>query len=136
MNPGDVLTASLIQTTTGDTPFRDEIARGTLLGIPIIQSTTGLSDTMAIMDAADFMTATGDTPQFSVSDQAVLHMEDTSPAQLSTVATPNTVAAPIRSLWQTDTMAIRLLIDINWAKRLAGIFQWADPMVWNYTIRI
>jgi HK97 family phage major capsid protein/HK97 family phage prohead protease len=131
MNPGDVLTASLIQTTTGDTPFRDEISRGTLLGIPIVQSTTGLNDTMAIMDAADFLTATGDTPQFSVSDQAVLHMEDTTPTALSTVATPNTVAAPIRSLWQTDTMAIRMLLDINWAKRRAGIFQWADTMVWN-----
>src|SRR3954462_5919046 len=37
-----------------------------------------------------------------VSDQAVLHMEDTAPAQLSTVATPNAVAAPIRSLFQTE----------------------------------
>lgn len=131
MNPGDVLAASLLQTTTGDTPFRDELSRGTLLGIPVVQSTTGLSDMMAIMDAADFLTATGDTPQFSVSDQAVLHMEDTSPSAISTVATPNTVAAPIRSLWQTDTMAIRMMLDINWAKRRTGIFQWADTMVWN-----
>jgi HK97 family phage major capsid protein/HK97 family phage prohead protease len=131
MNPGDVLAASLIQTTTGDTPFREEISRGTLLGFPILQSTTGLSDMMAIIDAADFMTATGDTPQFSVSDQAVLHMEDTSPAALSTAGTPNVVAAPIRSLWQTDSMAIRMILDINWAKRRAGIFQWTDTMTWN-----
>jgi HK97 family phage major capsid protein/HK97 family phage prohead protease len=131
MNPGDVLAASLLQTTVGETPFREELARGTLLGIPVITSTTGLSDMMGIIDAADFLTATGDNPQFSVSDQAVLHMEDTSPAAISTVATPNTVAAPIRSLWQTDTMAIRMIMDINWAKRRSGIFQWTDTMAWN-----
>lgn len=131
MNPGDVLKASLLQTTTGDTPFRDELAGGTLLGYPVIQTTTGLSDMMALMDAADFITATGDTPQFSVSDQAVLHMEDTTPLAISTVATPNTVAAPVRSLWQTDSMAIRMILDINWAKRRTGIFQWTDTMAWN-----
>ncbi len=131
MNPGDALAISLLQTTTGDTPFREEIARGTLLGYPIATTTTGTSDLMGIIDAADFMTATGDTPQFTVSDQAVLHMEDTSPAALSTVATPNTVAAPIRSLFQTDSLAIRMIMDINWAKRRSGIFQWADTMVWN-----
>lgn len=131
MNPGDVLAASLLQTTVGETPFREELAGGTLLGYPVLQTTTGLSDMMGIIDAADFMTATGDTPQFSVSDQAVLHMEDTSPAALSTVATPNTVAAPIRSLWQTDSMAIRMIMDINWAKRRTGIFQWTDTMAWN-----
>jgi HK97 family phage major capsid protein len=131
MNPGDVLAAAMLQTTTGDTPFREEIAGGTLFGIPIVQTTTGLSDMMCLMDAADFVTATGDSPNFSVSDQAVLHMEDTSPAALSAVATPNTVAAPIRSLWQTDTIAIRMIMDLNWAKRRTGIFQWADTMVWN-----
>jgi HK97 family phage major capsid protein len=131
MNPGDVLAASLLQTTTGDTPFREELAGGTLLGYPIISTTTGLNDMMALIDAADFITATGDTPQFSVSDQAVLHMEDTTPAQISTVATPNAVAAPVRSLWQTDSMAIRMIMDINWAKRRTGIFQWTDTMAWN-----
>lgn len=131
MNPGDVLAASLLQTTTGDTPFRQELAGGTLLGIPVVTSTTGLSDMMGIIDAADFLTASGDSPQFAVSDQAVLHMEDTSPAAISTVATPNAVAAPVRSLFQTDSMAIRMMMDLNWAKRRAGIFQWTDTMVWN-----
>jgi HK97 family phage major capsid protein/HK97 family phage prohead protease len=131
MNPSDVMAAAMLTTTTGDTPYREEISRGTLLGVPILQTTTGLSDMMAIIDAADFATATGDTPQFSVSDQAVLHMEDTSPAALSAVATPNTVAAPLRSLFQTDSLAIRMILDINWVKRRAGIFQWADTMVWN-----
>lgn len=132
MNPGDVLAATLQQATTGDTPFREEIAGGTLLGIPIIQSTVVVADVMYLVDAADFISATGDTPQFSVSDQAVLHMEDTTPTALGTVATPNTVAAPIRSLWQTDTMAIRMIMDINWALRRTGVSVWIGPaLAWN-----
>lgn len=132
MNPGDVLAAQLTQAAAGgDFPFLDELAQGRLLGYPVIQTITGLSDMMVFMDAADFMTATGDTPNFSVSDQAVLHMEDTSPAALSTVATPNTVAAPIRSLWQTDSLAIRMIMDINWAMRRTGVIAWTDTMTWN-----
>jgi hypothetical protein len=131
MNPGDVLAASLQQTTTGDTPFRDEVARGTLAGIPIISSTVVAADVMYLMDAGDFITATGDTPNFSVSDQAVLHMEDTTPAALSTGTTP-TVATPIRSLWQTDTMAIRMIMDVNWAMRRSGMVVWIGPaLAWN-----
>lgn len=132
MNPGDVLAATLQQATTGDTPFREEIAGGTLLGIPIIQSTVVVADVMYLVDAADFISATGDTPNFSVSDQAVLHMEDTSPAQLGTVGTVNVVAAPARSLWQTDTLAIRMIMDINWALRRTGVSVWIGPaLAWN-----
>jgi len=130
MNPGDVLAATLLQTTVGETPFREEISRGTLLGYPIIQSTTLAARGMLFVDAADFITATGDTPNFSVSDQAVLHMEDTTPLAIGTAGTPPTVAAPVRSLWQTDSLAIRMIIDMNWAMRRTGSVAWCDTMVW------
>jgi HK97 family phage major capsid protein len=133
MNPGDVLAVALTQAAAGgDLPFRDEIGRGVLLGYPLIQSTSCPVDTMFLMDAADFITATGDTPNFSVSDQAVLHMEDTAPAPIgSTVGTVATVASPARSLWQTDTMAIRMILDLNWAMRRTGVVQWTTAMTWN-----
>jgi hypothetical protein len=40
-----------------------------------------------------------------ISDQAELHMEDAAPAEI--VASPSTVAAPARSLFQTDALALR-----------------------------
>lgn len=132
MSPGDALTISLTQAAAGgDLPFRDEIARGTLLGFPIIQSTSMTADTIFLVDAADFVTATGDTPNFSVSDQATLHMEDTSPLAIGTAGTPNTVAAPVRSLWQTDTIGIRMIMDVNWAFRRTGMVQWVTGLTWN-----
>jgi HK97 family phage major capsid protein/HK97 family phage prohead protease len=132
INPGDALAIQLTQAAAGgDLPFRDEIARGTLLGYPLIQSTSCPVDTMFLLDAADFITATGDTPNFSVSDQAVLHMEDTTPLPISSTGTPATVAAPARSLWQTDTMAIRMIMDVNWAMRRTGCVVWTQTMTWN-----
>lgn len=133
MNPGDVLAATLQQATTGDTPFREEIAGGTLLGIPILSSSVVVADVLYLVDAADFITATGDTPNFSVSDQAVLHMEDTTPTGIvaGPVGTP-VAAQPVRSLWQTDTMAIRMIMDINWALRRTGVSVWMGPaLAWN-----
>lgn len=130
MNPSDVLAGMLVQTTVGETPFREELSRGSLLGYPVLASSTLAARGMLLVDAADFITATGDTPNFSVSDQAVLHMEDTTPLAIGTAGTPPTVAAPVRSLWQTDSMAIRMILDINWAMRRTGCVAWTDTMVW------
>lgn len=132
MSPADVVIASMLQTTTGDMPFKDELARGTLYNIPVIQSTTGTSDKMFLLDAADFATATGDTPRFDVSDQAVLHM-DTAPTQLAgnATATPVAAAYPIRSLYQTDSLAIRMIVDLTWAWTRTGTVVWTQTMGWN-----
>lgn len=132
MNPADVLAAALLTTTAvGETPFREEMARGTLLGIPVLTTTTGLSDMMCLIDAADFATATGEDPEFSISDQAVLHMEDSSPSAMTTGGATPSFASPVRSLYQTDCLAIKMLLDINWGMRRTGVFQWTDTMAWN-----
>jgi hypothetical protein len=107
------------------------VSRGTLLGYPIIQSTTVPQDTMVLVDAADFITATGDDVRFDVSDQAVLHMEDTAPLAIGTPGTPPTVAAPARSLWQTDSIGIRMILPMNWAFRRSGMVAYTSGMTWN-----
>jgi len=130
MNLTDVLAASLLTTTAvGETPFREEMSRGSLLGIPILTSSTVAADTMYLIDAADFVSATGDTPQFSISNQAVIHMEDTNPAAIST--SPGVFASPVRSLFQTDCIAIKMLLDINFGMRRTGVVQWTDTLAWN-----
>ena len=133
MNPADALAVSLTQAAAGgDFPFLDEVSNGTLMGYSLITSTTCPVDQMLLVDAADFMTATGDTPRFDVSDQAVLHMEDTTPLQIATtVGTVPTVASPTRSLWQTDTIGIRMIVDMNWAMRRSNVCMFMNTMTWN-----
>jgi hypothetical protein len=130
MSPADVLAASLTQSAAGGfLPFRDELAAGRLLGYPVIQSTTGTSHTMYLVDAGDFITSVG-APQFDISDQAVLHMEDTAPLALASGTGP-TVASPIRSLYQTDSMAIRLLWDLDWAWRRQNLVAYITALTWD-----
>jgi hypothetical protein len=83
-----------------------------------------------LVDAAAFFSATGDVANFSVSDQATLHMEDTAPLPISATGSPNVVAAPVRSLWQTDSLGIRMLLDINWAMVRPGLVAWTQAVTW------
>jgi HK97 family phage prohead protease/HK97 family phage major capsid protein len=132
MNQTDVLGAGLVNApNTGIFPFKDEIARGTLLNIPIIDSSTIPAKTMIIVDAADFVVADGGAPRFELSDQATLHMEDTAPADLVGPGSPGAVASPQRSLFQTDSIALRMIMPLNWLQRRAGTVAWVQNVTWS-----
>ena len=132
VNPGDVISMSLANApNTGIFPFKDEVARGTLANIPMIDSATVPSKTMILVDAADFVSVGGDGPRFEISDQATLHMEDSTPLELVGTGSPGTVAAPQRSLWQTDSLALRLVLPINWLQRRAGTVVWMQNVTWS-----
>jgi len=130
MNPAEALSISLTQNAGGDFPFKAEINGGAFMGFPVILSTTQTAKTVILLDAADFFSATSDSPVFAVSDTATLHMEDTTPLAIGTVGSPNTVAAPTRSLFQTDTLAIRMTMDANWAMRRTGVIAWVAAVTW------
>ena len=131
LNPGDVLSASLAMAPNGLFPFRDEVERGTLNNIPIIDSATIPLHTVILIDAADFVTAGAEGPRLELSDQATLHMEDTAPLDLVAAGSPPVVAAPQRSLFQTDSLALRLVMRLNWVQRRAGTVVWAQNVTWN-----
>ena len=59
-------------------------------------------------------------PDFSAGVEAVLHYEDAAPEHISTPGVdpdPATVAAPVRSAWQSDVITLRLILGISWALR-------------------
>jgi HK97 family phage major capsid protein/HK97 family phage prohead protease len=130
MNPVQALSISLTQNGAGDFPFSADLRGDTLLGYPVAQSATVPVGTVALVDAADFFSATGDEPRFDVSDQATLHMEDSAPLAISAAGTPNTVAAPVRSMFQTDSIALRMIMDLNWAMRRAGMVAFVTAVTW------
>lgn len=129
-NPANALSIALTQNAGGDFPFKQEISNGQLQGYPLIQSATVTAGRLYLVDAADFVSVEGDAPRFDMSDQATLHMEDTTPTAISAGGTPNTVAAPIRSLYQTDSMALRMIMDVNWAMRRTGVVAWTESVTW------
>ena len=132
MNPAQALSIGFIQppNPSGLFPFREEINAGRLNGRPLIQSGTVPLGVVICLDAADYVSVSGDTPRFEISDQATLHMEDTSPANIGSAGTPPVVAAPVQSMFQTDSLALRLILPMNWAMRRAGVVSWVAGVTW------
>jgi HK97 family phage prohead protease len=130
MHDQQVNSIGLTQNAGGNFPFRDEIGQGTLLGYPLIKSTTQTLGQVILVAAEEFVSVTGDEPDFSVSDQATLHMEDTTPLQIGTVGAPPTVAAPAQSMFQTDSIALRMILPMNWMMRRAGMVSWVAAVTW------
>lgn len=130
MNPQQAISISLTINSGGFFPFKAEIDSGMLQGYPVITSNTVPLGTVIILNADDFMSVTGDDPRFDVSDQATLHFEDTTPLQIGTAGSPPTVAAPVRSLFQTDSLALRMILPMNWAMRRTGVVAWVSSVTW------
>jgi HK97 family phage prohead protease len=132
MNPQQALGIGFIQPPVpgGLFPFAQSIENNMLMGYPVIKSGTVPLGTVICMDAADFVSITGDTPRFEISDTATLHMEDTAPQHIGTTGTPGVVAAPAMSMFQTDSLALRLILPMNWAVRRAGTVAWVAGVTW------
>lgn len=107
-----------------------EIKNGSFMGWPTIVSATVTADTLFLVEAADFASASGD-PRFDVSDQATVHMDDTTPLPISATGTPNVVAAPVRSFWQTDTLGIRMVQSMNWIMRRPAMVAYVTGVTWK-----
>lgn len=138
MNSNRLLGLSTVTTASGDFMFRDEVSQGTLLGVPVIASTTVPEDEVLIVDAASFAAA-NDVPAFSVSDQATLTManaDGTAPTQaddgagllgtaeqvqpgagIHTHMAANTANAGYEavSMYQTYSQALRMIFPTSWA---------------------
>ena len=130
VNQTDMLRASMLTAVnTGIFPFAAQIAAGNLGGVPFIDSATVPAKTMILVDAPDFVVVGGDAPRMEMSDQATLHMEDTAPLDLVS-GSPGTAASPQRSLFQTDSLALRMIMPLNWLQRRAGTVAWVQNVTW------
>jgi hypothetical protein len=56
--------------------------------------------------------------------------EGTTPLAIGTAGSLNVVAAPTRSLWQTDTIALRMILRASWVMRASGHVQVINDVVW------
>jgi HK97 family phage prohead protease/HK97 family phage major capsid protein len=131
MNPQQVLSLGLTAVPgAGVFPFQAEVAAGRLAGGSIIDSGTVPMGTVIALDAADFVSVGDEAPRFEISDQATLHMEDTAPADIVAGAAPGTPATPVKSLWQTDSLALRLILPVNWTLRRPGMVAWTTGVTW------
>ncbi len=95
-----------------------------------VYASSALADAEVCCLAFDALAVAGDaTPRFETSKAATLHMEDTTPLALASAGPPS-YAAPIRSLYQTDSIGLRLIADLSWILRSTSGFAWIDSVNW------
>jgi HK97 family phage prohead protease len=120
INPTQGLYISLLQPPAAAAPlfpFMAQVDNGRVLKSDTIESATVPAGTAIMVDAADFTTAGVEGPRMEISDQATLHMEDTTPADIVGGASPGTPAYPVKSMYQTDSLALRMIMMMNWVMR-------------------
>jgi HK97 family phage major capsid protein len=123
MNTLTMQSLMLLRTTTGDLGFPTlSEAPPALLAFPVVSSPSAPEAVVFLVDCAELVLA-ADPPRFSESVESTLHEEDTTPLPISSPGTPNTVAAPERSMFQTAAVALRAVWTIDWAVLAAGAVQ-------------
>ena len=130
MNTAQSLSLSWVVTPNGEFVFAD-VQDGTLRNLTVITSTTVPAGMLIMLDASEFASVTGDAPEFDVSDVATIHEEDTTPLPIATGAQGSGVlATPTRSLWQTASIGIRMMVDMNWTMRRTSMVSWMTGVTW------
>ena len=81
------------------------------------------------VDLDSLLAASWGAPLFEVTNSATIH-EDDVPLPLGTPGAPATVAAPMRSLFQSDASAIRMTWRICWATTRTTAVAVTDPVIW------
>jgi hypothetical protein len=100
------------------------------LGAEIVGVPTLPNNELIAVEANGFASAFGSDPEIQTANQMTIHMESAAPADIGTVGTPNVVAAPTKSMFQTQSTAIRLTLPCAWAMRAPGLVQWIAAVNW------
>ena len=130
VHPSNALSMSTVL-YNGTYLFRSELAQGTLLGIPVIQSTNCPLDEIWALDMAQQAVANGPTT-FDVNDTStIVEMDDdgvapymgaTQPRNPSGAVSAAAQVPPqtIRSLFQTEAVAVKMVTYQSWANLRDG----------------
>jgi hypothetical protein len=93
-----------------------------------VYASSALADGTVAAIATNALASVGDlVPEFAASLEATFHMQTTA---LPLVAASGTPAAPAKSLWQTDCLALRLRCSLNWALRSPQGAAWITGCNW------
>ena len=125
MNPAQGLALSMMAGPDGTFGWFNQVSQR----LSFVESTSVTSGRLIAMRSSDFATAMGDSPDFDISEQATVHMEDTTPLEIVSGTGPTT-ADPVRSFFQTATIGVRCLWDMSWKMRRTGMVSWVDGTSW------
>jgi hypothetical protein len=86
--------------------------------------------TVVCVEPSAFVSYISPDPVIDVGLETALHFEDTSPQPIAAGTGP-TVASPVRSLFQQDLVAIKVLLEISYAMRAANMVSYLTGAAWG-----
>jgi hypothetical protein len=96
----------------------------------VLPSAAVPEDRLIAVDPKSLIFLADAEPEITSSQESAFHMEDTTPAQIGVAGSPNVVAAPTQSLYQTDAIATRLIGDVAFGARRTGAVAYMDGLEW------
>ena len=101
------------------------------LPFPVLSS-AALADGIVMGVALNALVIAGDAaPRIDTSTETIVHMEQSSPLPITTGGATPSFAAPVRSLFQTDAVGIRLIMELDWTLRAtSGAVAWTQSVTW------
>ena len=94
-------------------------------------STMGVANgTIVGVDPSAVATGYTGIPTVETAQHGTAHFADTNPQPLSTAGTPNVVAAPTRSAFQTNTLFLKIRLQAAWATLMPGTVQVVESVTW------
>lgn len=127
MNPAQFYTLKLARNAMGVYLY-PETGANNLLGFPVVISTNVPAGVVFLVDASQIAFA-GGMPRFAASTEATLHESNPAAAIVDNGATA-TVAQPVRSLFQTNTLALRATWELDWDIVRSGCIQALTGCTW------
>jgi HK97 family phage major capsid protein len=130
MSHTNKLTLEMSITATGSLSFPTVAASNSLGGFQIIATNDIADNVVLLVDFGNVSEAFG-SPAFLASNVATIH-EDSDPLPISTGTSGAgaITAAPVRSLFQTNSWALRMMLDVDWAKLRAHTVQQLSAVSW------
>jgi hypothetical protein len=114
MNPTQATTLSLMASPRFD--------------IPILESTKLAPGTVILIEASSFVSAFDAVPEFQVSSVGTLQYESSTPADI--VSGTGTMAVPVKSLYQTESIGLQVKLRGSWAMRRTDHVQYIVGCTW------
>lgn len=124
MNPKQALSISLMDGPENNPDWFRKLSER----VRILESTNVTDGRLIAIRNPDFATALGDMPEFEISNQATIHLEDATPANIVTGG--SAASGAVQSLWQTDSSALRMIMDVSWKMARDGMVHWIDGVQW------
>lgn len=92
-----------------------------------VLSSSGLADRTVVAVASNALVSACDPlPRFEVADQTVVHMEDTTPLDI----TDQAITGTVKSMFQTDSFSLRCVMEVSWGLRSNTGLAWLENVLW------